>query len=338
MSSSLSVPSQTNARPRHHGLVPLLHRICVLAGHTFTQLVRMKVFYFLLVFWMIVFVVGFFSPGISPDTELKRVKDVAFGVMQYFSALCGIVAMALLLPKDLEDRTLYTILTKPVRRFEYLLGKYLGVLMVVFASLLVMDAMASGVLHLKYSLAVSDEMQGIEAAVQSGKIPAGSVGQVKAEAMEKLSAQGLTWELHLAVVAIFFKAAVIAAVATAISTFAGSTIFTMMAALCVYVIGHLQATAREELLAPEPTHAKAHGPVTPGGPAARPEPAGPLLRIASGVVAVIFPDFQVYNVVDSVVAGKPITAAQFLKMFGLTAVYLAVFLGVSVFLFAEKEL
>jgi len=40
----------------------------------------------------------------------------------------SIAATALLLPRDVEDRTLYTILSKPVPRIEYLLGRLVGVL------------------------------------------------------------------------------------------------------------------------------------------------------------------------------------------------------------------
>lgn len=121
----------STASRQRTGVVAWLRRLSVLAGHTFTQLVRMKVFYFLLVFFLIIFVVGFLISSISPDAELKLVKDASFGIMQNFGWIFGVVGMALLLPKDLEDRTLYTILTKPVRRYEYLLGKYFGIMLVL---------------------------------------------------------------------------------------------------------------------------------------------------------------------------------------------------------------
>ena len=69
-----------------------------------------------------------------------------------------------------------------------------------------------------------------------------------------------------------------------------------------------------------------------------PEQPSVLLRLASGAIAVIFPDFQVYDVVEAVVAGKELKASAIGKMLGLSAVYLAIYLGAAVFLFAEKEL
>ena len=53
-------------------------------------------------------------------------KDVSLGAMSIFTSLLAIVATAQLLPRDLEDRTIYTILAKPVPRYEYLIGKLAG--------------------------------------------------------------------------------------------------------------------------------------------------------------------------------------------------------------------
>ncbi len=327
--------SFTATSPVRRGLSGWLRRIGVLAMHTFTQLVRMKVFYFMLVFCVVLFVAGFVLSSISPDQELKLVKDAAFGVMQVFSAIFGIVGMAQLLPKDLEDRTLYTILSKPVRRHEYLLGKYLGVLLVLLLSLVVMDLLACGVLQLKYHLAESAAVAQVESVRDSGKMSPQEFEEARAAAVGELARHGLRWEMQAAVAAIFLKAAVITAVTLAVSTFAGSTIFTILVALSMYVIGHLQATARETLMNPEPPHSH-RGP----GAAAAPQavPPNPVLRVAAGAIAVVFPDFQAYNVVDAVVAGKSLDQGSVLKMLGLTAVYLAIYLGIAVFIFAEKEL
>ena len=52
----------------------------------------------------------------------------------------------MLLPKDMEDRTLYTILAKPVARFEYLLGKLCGVAAMLTVATLLMTTFFSAVL------------------------------------------------------------------------------------------------------------------------------------------------------------------------------------------------
>jgi len=119
-------------------------RMWVIARHTFTQLSRMKVFYILLVFFILVIGINFFelpsnnAGANSAEEHLKMIKNMSFGAMEIFSLLFGISATALLIPKDVEERTLYTILSKPVPRIDYLFGKLLGVLLIILVSNIVL--------------------------------------------------------------------------------------------------------------------------------------------------------------------------------------------------------
>ena len=79
-------------------------------------------------FAVLVVAVAYAFPVLNPEHQLKLLKDVAFGALQLFAVVIAISATAVLLPRDVEDRTLYTILAKPVPRADYLVGKLLGVL------------------------------------------------------------------------------------------------------------------------------------------------------------------------------------------------------------------
>ena len=63
--------------------------------------------------------------------------------------LLAIVATARMVPRDIEDRTVYTILAKPVPRFEYVVGKIAGVLLLLAISTLVMAAAFLAVLYMR---------------------------------------------------------------------------------------------------------------------------------------------------------------------------------------------
>ena len=192
-------------------------RIWTLASATVTQLVRMKILAFLLVFCAIVVAAGFAFPVMNPEQQLKLLKDVSFGALQVFSIVIAIVATSLLLPRDLEDRTLYTILSKPVPRFEYLLGKLLGVLVLIGAGLFLMDIAFSAVLWVRQTMVLA---QSIGALKQEGVATPEAIAQLN----EFVGKQGLTWNLHLGVLAVFLKASVISALALMISCFASSTL------------------------------------------------------------------------------------------------------------------
>ena len=120
-----------------------LSRIWIIAGNTFTHLVRMKIFYFLLIFVLIWLGLNVFKLpyNAGPESvsgaggeELRILKAPLVGTMKLFALIIGIVATSLLIPRDMEDRTLYTLLAKPVPRLDYLLGKLLGVLLLVFSA------------------------------------------------------------------------------------------------------------------------------------------------------------------------------------------------------------
>src|SRR5256885_10324294 len=98
-------------------------RILAITLNTLTELTRLKVFYVLLVFALLLIGSSIFMAQFSFQQEFQILKDVSLGAISIFTSLLAIVATARLLPQDIEDRTVYTILAKPVPRFEYVLGK-----------------------------------------------------------------------------------------------------------------------------------------------------------------------------------------------------------------------
>jgi ABC-type Na+ efflux pump permease subunit len=287
-------------------------RIWAIAMSTVTQLLRMRIIVFLAVFCVLVVAAGFSFPVLDPEQQLKLLKDVSLGALQIFALIIAIVATALLLPRDVEDRTLYTILAKPVPRHEYLLGKLLGVLVVIAAGLIVMDGLFSFVLWNKQSMMIADNAAALMHQFR-GKVPPGMLEQVNA----RLMAQGLTWSLHLAVWAIFLKASVLAAVALLISCFATSTLFTVISAFCVMILGHGEGLLREYFFTDGVTTWD---------------------RAMSALLAVAVPDLGLFDAVDAVVAGKVLSLTDISTMTGIGALYVVGYAVVAHLIFVEKEL
>lgn len=298
---------------RHRWFSP--GRVLTIAGGTFTQLVRMKVFSFMAIFALLLIGTSFAFADLKTDQELKMLKDVALAAMALFSMLFAIAGTALLIPRDIEDRTLYTILCKPVPRLEYLLGKLMGVVWLLLISLICMDVLFSAVLHLKEKAIVEQQLSGLEfRRFQSQE----EKEKALTEIMDISQKQGLRWNLQAAVVSIFLKSVVLAAVALLMSTVASSTLFTIMASLAMMVIGHAQSMAREYLLGEHATEV--------------------LPRLVAGVVALLFPDFKTFDIVDAVVMGDSVAFSQVAQMTGLAAVYVTLYVMASWIVFSDKEL
>lgn len=293
-------------------------RIWTLATHTFTQLVRMKMFYFLAPFAILPIAANFFdiqqlegpeSVGVS---ALRSIKNWALGPMFLFAIVLSVVATALLIPRDVEDRTLYTILVKPVPRIDYLLGKLLGVMGLLFVTLLVMDVLMVVVLQVRTQMVVSEQMAMAQA---MGYTP---------EATESLRqdtlAMGPSWELQGAVLAIYLKAVVMASFAMLVSTFSTSTLFTTVVSFLVFFIGHFQADARDFYL--------------------QTGEAGQTL-LSKGVAlafTLLVPDFQLFNVVDALVEQQAMPLLVLAKLIGVATYYTLFFALAAWWVFSDKEI
>ena len=289
-------------------------RILTLAGGTFTMLVRMKVFYFMALFAIAVIAASFAFADLQTDGQLKLLKDVSLASMSLFSMLFAIAGTALLLPRDIEDRTLYTILCKPVPRLEYLLGKLLGMILLIAISLLLMDALFTLVLHLKESAILSEQIS----ILSNRKFPSRELLEANiAAAEEALAGQGLTWSIQAGILAIFLKASILTGVTLLVSTFASSTLFTIMTSLAVMIIGQAQSIARDVLIGHD---------------------ASLIPRLIGGAVALLFPDFKNFDIIDAVVSGASVPSLILFKMAGLTLVYLTIHLMAAYLIFSDKEI
>ncbi len=292
------------SQPKHRFFS--ISRVNAIAWNTFTELVRLKVFNFLLIFALLVIGNSAFMVQFSFQEEFQVLKDVSLGAMSIFTSLLAMVATAMLLPKDIEDRTLYTILAKPVPRFEYLLGKLGGVLFLLAIATLLMSVVFALVLYIREQWVIGALTRDLGAV--SPEALAERVAQVK----EATFNTGLLF----GVAVIYMKAALLASLALFVSTFATSSIFTIIVSVAVYFIGHLQATARDYWLT---------------------ETGSTLTRLFVGIVSLVFPDLQMFNLVDDIVAGTVIATSLFLKTLGLGALYVVVYWFLAYVVFAYKE-
>jgi len=282
-------------------------RVIAIGRNTFTELVRQKVFYFLLLFSLIMIGSSSFLAKISFQGEFQMLKDVALGAMSVFLCLLSILATAMLLPRDLEDRTIFTILSKPVPRFEYLLGKLLGVVFMLTLSTVLMGGLFLGVLLLREQSVLMETRQAFPAASPE-----------LASALAEVKRSAFTWDLIPGMGILLMKSILLASLTLLISTFATSGIFAILVASSAYFIGHLQVTAREYWLDGIGVHW--------------------WTRIFTALIALVFPDLQAFNLTDDIVAGVHLPMGIFWQTMALGGVYTAVYYAVACFLFQNREL
>jgi hypothetical protein len=281
-------------------------RVLAIATNTFTELARLKVFHVLLIFALLLIGSSVFMARLSFQQEFQILKDVALGAMSIFTSLLAVVATARLIPQDIEDRTIYTILAKPVARFEYLIGKLAGVLLLLAIGTLVMGAMFLIVLYAREQTVLHETARQTMSPEQLDN------------ALRAVRTSALNVDIVPCIALIYIKACLLGALTLFVSTFATTSVFTTVVMVFIYFIGHLQATAREYWL--------------------QQSAAGWVTRTFLGLVALIFPDLQAFNLVDGIIAGAAVPLALFFETAALGIFYVAIYTLLAGVVFYGKEL
>jgi ABC-type transport system involved in multi-copper enzyme maturation permease subunit len=123
-----------------------IRRALVLAHLNVLENARKQVFHVLVLATIVVIfsstLLSFFTLGV----QVKVLKDLCLASIMLSAGMIAIALAAGAIPADIEAKTAYPILARPIRRWEYVLGKYLGVMATTAISVLVMSVAFAGLL------------------------------------------------------------------------------------------------------------------------------------------------------------------------------------------------
>ncbi len=129
-----------------------------IALNTFKEAVRSKILYLFFIFGIIMLFGSRVISLLAIDDPVKIIKDFGLGSIHFFSVLIVIVLGIDLVNKEIERKTIYNILSKPIKRYQFLLGKLIGmmltifiVMLIMFIAFLAMLLVRTGTLHIEYS-------------------------------------------------------------------------------------------------------------------------------------------------------------------------------------------
>jgi ABC-type transport system involved in multi-copper enzyme maturation permease subunit len=104
----------------------VISRVSSIAFNTFREAVRDRVLYNLILFAVLIMGSALLLGQISIDIERLFLVNMGLTAIALFGVVIAIFIGIGLVSKEIERRTLYAILSRPVRRWEFILGKYLG--------------------------------------------------------------------------------------------------------------------------------------------------------------------------------------------------------------------
>ena len=120
-------------------------RIRAIAANTMREAIRNKVLYTLLFFAILLIATGVLLSTLSYIERERILQDVGLAAIRLFGAAIAIFLGVGLIHKEVDRRTIYTILSKPISRVEFLLGKYLGLVATIWLQVAIMVLAFAGV-------------------------------------------------------------------------------------------------------------------------------------------------------------------------------------------------
>lgn len=118
-----------------------MNRPLVVAWNTFREAVRDRVLYSLVFFALLMIASAILVGQISIGIEENVIITLGLSAISVIGLLIAVFIGVALVSKEMDKRTLYGLLSKPVRRWEFLLGKFAGLLLTLAVNT---TAMAAG--------------------------------------------------------------------------------------------------------------------------------------------------------------------------------------------------
>jgi len=276
-------------------------RTGVIARATAKEAIRQPLYVLLLVIGVVLLGVNTILPFFSLGEDIKMLKDCGLATILISGLLLAIWTASTSIASEIEGKTAMTLLSKPITRQQFVLGKYVGILIGV--QWLIIPLMMTMCLFVYYKVGYDAKERGID-------IPTwfenGWLNPVRL--MEVV-------QVLPGFVLMFFEIAVLTAVSVAISTRA-PMIVNMSTCLAVFVVGHLTPV------------------IVQAGVLKRME----ILDFMAKLIATILPNLEYFNMSAAVATGQLIPPVYLLTAFGYSLVYGAAAVLLSFILFEDRDL
>ncbi|MFO7889481.1 MAG: ABC transporter permease subunit [bacterium] len=114
-------------------------RIWAVSVNTFKETLRNKVLLNILIFAIFLILFSFIVGDWSMGHQVKVIKDIGLSAMSIFGLLIAIFIGIQLVIQELKEKTIYLIASKPVKRWEIIIGKYVGLSITLLINIILMS-------------------------------------------------------------------------------------------------------------------------------------------------------------------------------------------------------
>jgi len=125
-----------------------MKKVFSIAYYTFIENLRNKIFYIIVLFGVVIVGASMLMAAISGEQHLRVLVDFGLGSIEFFALITiGFSAVTLVL-EEIDSKTIYLVLSRPISRTKYLIGRYSGLLAAVFSGMVLMALVHLAILFL----------------------------------------------------------------------------------------------------------------------------------------------------------------------------------------------
>ena len=115
-----------------------MRSIVAIAVNVFRESVRDKVLYNLVLFAILMMGASYLLGQLTAGQDVKIVKDLGLSAISVFGLFIAVFIGIGLVSKEVERRSVYSLLPKPIHRYQLILGKYAGLTLTLVVNILIM--------------------------------------------------------------------------------------------------------------------------------------------------------------------------------------------------------
>lgn len=277
-------------------------RTGIIARATTKESIRQPLFALMLFIGVLLILVNTFLPFFSFGQDVKMLKDCGLATILITGLLLAVWTASTSIASEIEGKTAMTLLSKPITRPQFVLGKYIGILQGVLFLLVPLIIVMCLAIFYKVGYDARESGKEVPAALEAGTMLPNV--ERSAEVLQILPGFAL----------IFLEIAVLAAVSTAIST-RMPMVVNMVSTFAIFVVGHLTPKLVE---------------------------AGTfqieIVYFMAQLIATVLPNLDYYNVSAAVATGQSIPPVYLLTTLGYTVAYGTAAILLSFILFEDRDL
>ena len=293
---------------------------------------RQPLFWLIFAFGLCAIWVAVVLPYFTFGDDFKMFKQIGFDIIMLCGLLFGTLASSISIAEEIEGRTAITVMSKPISRRSFLIGKFIGILMACGALCLLLSVQLNLALVVQPAFDPINEDRAYDPMPEQAKasflpfvakyLPSGPA-QVFGEGAAKWMAEAFAHLIGIGLV--FGQVMILVAIATALATRLPFVV-NLVVVLCVYFFGHLAPVVVRV------TENSANSGAT----------SSQLIRFLAKTFDTLLPALEFFKMGPAIVRDTPLDLWSFIgyvgTVTGYTVRYTTIALLIGLLLFEDRDL